>query len=677
MNALEAGAALRSSSADLGRVRIGRVVFALTLLAGAVAVALDIAAGTYLSVLYAGITGIVALLGVVLTTRRPDNRVSWVMALAALWWAIGALAHAYAAEALVTRPGSLPAGLSAAWLDNWAWLPGFALFLCALIVLVPDGRLASWRWWPVPAAVALGTVLASVRVSTESTFDLAGARVTNPLASTAPMVTAVGVTGLVLLMAGLAAALVAFVFRYRRSLGDERQQLRWVVVSLCVAVVLAVAGAFAWGTFPGAGVLPAAALLIVPAGIAVAILKYRLYELDVVVNRALVYTVLTVGVVVTYVAVVGLVGSYLSRSGGVLVSLVVTGVVAVSFQPARERVQRSVNRLMYGNRGDPYLAISVLSRTLAGSLQVESTLPAAVETIGRTLALEYVSVVTPAGSTEAEYGSPGHSDVLSVPLVHHDDVVGELRLSHRPGEQLRERDRRLIADLAPQVGAAVHAVALARELQAARQRLVGLREEERRRIRRDLHDGLGPALAGLTLTLEAVRNLADSDRGRANRLLESATGQVQTLVGDVRRLIYGLRPPALDELGLAASIRALAARDSTPGLDVTVEAPPTHVELPAAVEVGVYWIVQEALTNIRKHAHARACRIELEVELDAVRVQVADDGIGLEHASSGLGLNTMRERAAELGGVCEIGPAAAGGTLVSATLPCLRNQAGR
>jgi len=332
---------------------------------------------------------------------------------------------------------------------------------------------------------------------------------------------------------------------------------------------------------------------------------------------------------------------------------------------------------MYGHRGDPYVAISVLSRTLSDSLHVESTVPAAVEAIGRTLAMEYVAVVTPTGSMEAEYGSPRHPDVLSVPLVHHDHVVGELRLSHRPGEQLRERDRRLIADLAPQVAAAVHAVTLARELQAARQRLVGLREEERRRIRRDLHDGLGPALAGLTLTLEAVRNLADSDLDRANRLLESATGQVQTLVGDVRRLIYGLRPPALDELGLAASIRALAARDSTAGLDVTVEAPPSPVELPAAVEVGVYWIVQEALTNVRKHARAHACRIELEVEAATVRVQVADDGIGLQHASSGLGLNTMRERAAELGGACKIGPAAAGGTLVSATLPRLLNRAGR
>ena len=343
---------------------------------------------------------------------------------------------------------------------------------------------------------------------------------------------------------------------------------------------------------------------------------------------------MTIGVVAGYVAVVGLVGATLSSRGDLVVSLVVTGVVAVCFQPVRERVQRFVNRLMYGERDDPYTAIAGLGRTLASSLQLDAVLPTVVETIGQTLALQYVGLALAATTLHgkarvaAEYGTPG-TDVLAFPLVHQGIAVGELRLAPRPGERLRERDHRLIADLAPQVAAAVHAVGLSQELQLARQRIVQLREEERRRIRRDLHDGLGPALAGLTFTLEAVRNLTDSDLQRADELLVSATEQVQTMIGDVRRLIYGLRPPTLDQLGLAASLRGLASQESSPGTSVTIDAPSSLPPLPAAVEVAAYWIAQEALTNVKRHAHARTCSVRVAVEPTTLRLEIADDGAGL------------------------------------------------
>ena len=185
--------------------------------------------------------------------------------------------------------------------------------------------------------------------------------------------------------------------------------------------------------------------------------------------------------------------------------------------------------------------------------------------------------------------------------------------------------------------------------------MVELREEERRRIRRDLHDGLGPALAGLTFTLEAVRNLAGSDLERANELLVSATEQVQTMIGDVRRLIYGLRPPALDELGLADSLRGLASRESSSTTTVTVDAPTALPPLPAAVEVAAYRIAQEALTNVARHAHARSCTVRLAVEPDAVAARDRRRRTRSRPATeSGVGLQAMQERAAELGGSCEI-----------------------
>ena len=663
------------------RVKVGWAVFALTCSVLVVALALDMAAGTYKTLPYLGINVVLAVIGVVLTTRRPEHRISWVLAIMALWGTVGGLCYAYAVEALVAHPGQLPGGLVAAWLDNWWWLPGLALPLSVLLVWMPDGHLASRRWWPIPAAVGVGTVLGSMAVSTSPTFDLGTATpIENPLARAGgSMIGIVGIVGVVIVIAGLVASLAAFIVRYRRSEGDERQQLRWVGVSLGLAVPLAITGALLWGVIPGAALLTGLAFLLPPAGIAVAVLKYRLYEIDLVINRALVYGVMTIVVLASYVAIVGLIGATLSSRGDLFLSLIVTGVVAVCFQPVRERVQRFVNRLMYGDRDDPYTAIATLGRTLAASLQLDTVLPTIVETIGQTLALQYAGVALADDASReaaivAEYGISS-GDFLTFPLVHQGTALGELRLAARPDERLRERDHHLIADLAPQVAAAVHAVGLSRELQLARQRIVQLREEERRRIRRDLHDGLGPALAGLTFTLEAVRNLTGSDLQRADQLLVSATEQVQTMIGDVRQLIYGLRPPALDQLGLGASLHGLATQESSPETSVTIDAPNSMPPLPAAVEVAAYWIAQEALTNVKRHAHAQNCSIRVAVEPTALRLEIADNGAGLSIGSSGIGLHTMKERAAEVGGTCEIGDRTGGGTLVIASLPRLPTAA--
>jgi two-component system, NarL family, sensor kinase len=678
MEAVAATGAVSSLGSGKRRVTLGWAVFALTSAIAVAALVLDLRTGPYKTLVYLGVNVVLALIGVLLTSRRPEHTISWVLTIMALWGTIGGLSYAYAYAALVADPGSLPGGLAAAWIDNWFWLPALALPLSALLLLMPDGHLASRRWWPVPAIVTIGTVLGSLAVSASPTFDLdPGRPIDNPLARVGgTAVVVAGIVGVILVVVGLIGSLAAFFVRYRSSAGDERQQLRWVGASLGLAVPLFVVGGFLWGVVPGIEVLPVLAFIAPPVGIAVAVLKYRLYEIDLVVNRALVYGAMTVCVVGSYVAIVGGVGATVSSRGDLLVSLVVTGAVAVCFQPLRERVQRFVNRLMYGERDDPYTAIAGLGRTLASALQPDAVLPTVVETIGKTLALQYVGLALAGDDASQEdeavagYGTPD-TEILAFPLVHQGIAVGELRLAPRPGERLRERDHHLLVDLAPQVAAAVHAVGLSRELQSARQRIVQLREEERRRIRRDLHDGLGPALAGLTFTLEAVRNLADSDLRRADELLVSATEQVQTMIADVRRLIYGLRPPTLDQLGLAASLRGLATRESSPETDVTIDAPSTMPPLPAAIEVAAYWIAQEALTNVKRHAHAANCNVRVAIEPTVLRLEIADDGGGFVTGSTGIGLHTMKERAAEVGGTCEIGVRAGGGTLVKASLPRL------
>jgi signal transduction histidine kinase len=634
------------------------------------ALVLDLHTGSYRQLLYLVIAEALALVGAVLTTRKPEQPISWGFATTALLWAIGSGAYAYAVEALVADPGSLPGGLAAAWLDNWFWLPALVLPISLLLLVVPDGRLLSPSWRPVLLAVIGGTALASAGISGSSTFELgSGQPIDNPLALDARATHLAAAIGFAVVAGTVVASLVSFVSRYRRSLGEERQQLRWIGGSLAIAALVGGLGAVTWAVFPYAYVLYAIGLLVLPVGTAVAILKYGLYEIDLVVNRAFVYGAMTVCVVASYVLVVGLVGATLSDRGDLVLSLAVTGVVAVCFQPLRERVQQFVNQLMYGERDDPHAALARLGRRLETSLGADAVLPTAVETIGQTLRLQYVAL-TLAGSDDvaAAYGSSDGAP-LRFPLVHQGRTVGDLRLAPRAGEQLREADRRLIADLAPQVAAAAHAVGLAQELQAARRRLVDLREEERRRIRRDLHDGLGPALAGLTFTLDAVHNLAVSDLERANALLASATEQTQTMIADVRRLIYGLRPPALDELGLVGALRGLAGREASSTTTIAVVAPEALAPLPAAVEVAAYRIVQEALTNAARHARAQSCTVHLSVEPDAVLLEISDDGQGMAQRRSGVGLQTMQERAAELGSSCQITSKPGAGTIVTARLP--------
>lgn len=297
--------------------------------------------------------------------------------------------------------------------------------------------------------------------------------------------------------------------------------------------------------------------------------------------------------------------------------------------------------------------------------------------------LDQDGTLTPAAEYRAapplprEAGEDAAPATVALPLVAQGEAVGELRLVLRPGErELGPADRRLLGDLSRQAGIAVQATRLTTDLrgltvtlQHSRERLVTTREEERRRLRRDLHDGLGPALASVTFKVEAARNLLRRDPARADALLASVAEQTQGTISDIRRLVYDLSPPALDQLGLVAALRQYAVGLDT-GTQVGVDVPDDLPSLPAAVEVAAYRIALEATTNALRHAAARHCVVRLAVEDTALLVEVCDDGRGLpEQPRAGVGLHSMRERAAELGGVCAVEPRADGGTVVRARLP--------
>ena len=608
--------------------------------------------------------------GVLVFWRRSDERMALFAALALVTY--GSLAFIDDIDNL----DAVAAGYPALW---WPFtLVTFMgnIFPVLFFYLFPDGRFVP-RWTGV-VAILLVVVGVCFHFFPDSSLS-------RWLASP---------PGLVLSVGFVATGVFAQLYRYWRVSGPvQRQQTKWVVFGATMAMVVSQGVMIAFPMQARTHViltlisqtvlfLP---LLLIPLSIGVAILRYQLWDIDIVINRTLVYGALTATIVGLYALVVGgLARVFHAQEGDLAASLVAAGVIAVLFAPLRERLQRGANRLMYGERDDPYRVLSRLGSRLESTLAPDAVLPAVAKTVKEALKLPYVAIQLRRQNgfeTAAAAGDPVDQTLEEVPLVYGGETVGRLMLGPRAGEEnFAPADRRLLEDLAHQIGVAAHAVRLTDEalrlsadLQRSRQRLVTAREEERRRLRRDLHDGLGPQLASLTMTAEAARDLVSTDPERAQELLTNLVERAQAAVSDVRHLVYALRPPALDALGLLGALRAHADHHSDGGVRVSVESPEQLPPLPAAVEVAAYRIVLEAINNAERHAEAHTCvvRVAPDEAAAALRVEIVDDGRGIgEDRGTGVGLSSMRERAAELGGWCTVEALASGGTRVRAYLPC-------
>jgi signal transduction histidine kinase len=490
---------------------------------------------------------------------------------------------------------------------------------------------------------------------------------------------------------------VAFlIYRYRRVYTPlERVQSRWVIFGFAGMVL----GVLGWGLFmeylafqPNSprvwiNLIAMPIILIItvvplPIALMMAISNEGLWRVDVVFNRTLVYAVVTAIILITYIFVIGLLNFIFNEDNNLLISLFATGTVAISFQAVCQWVQRGINRLMFGHRDEPQAILTTLSRQIQSAIIPEDLLVVSASVIGKFMRLPYVAIAIQHGEdvvTQAEYGTHS-SPVQSYTLIHQNEAVGQLIVSQRsPSESLNTVDQSALVGIAQQLGAAVYAVRLQADLQSARERLVIAREEERRRLRRDLHDGLGPALASLPLKVDAALDLFDQDRDTSLRLLGEVKRQAQQLVSDVRQVVNDLRPATLDELGLIETVRGALAQMhshvSAPQIRLDADDVPRH--LPAAVEAAGYRIIMEAVTNVIKHAHAHHCQITLRFSQSPARLQIVieDDGLGLpEKVRANVGLRSMRERAEELGGTFEIQSGAAGSTCVQVSLPLPRGN---
>ncbi|HEX6387412.1 MAG TPA: GAF domain-containing sensor histidine kinase [Anaerolineae bacterium] len=416
--------------------------------------------------------------------------------------------------------------------------------------------------------------------------------------------------------------------------------------------------------------------LLFPISFAVAILRHRLWQIDFLINRTLVYTGLTGLVVGLYVLVVGGLGVLLPVPDNTILAVTATGLVAVLFQPVRARLQGRVNRLMYGERDDPMTVLGRLGQKLEATAEPEALLPALVENVGQALKLPYTAVAIRqeegfvATAAYEPVSFTWEAEVL--PLTYRSELVGQLLAAPRsPGEAFTPLERRLLATIARQAGTAVYAVKLTADLRHSQARLMAARAAERQRLRRDLHDGLGPALASLSLKIDAAHNYLNHEPDMTGQLLQEFKQQTQAIIGDIRHIVNDLRPPALDQLGLVSALREyISMHNGCDGLQITMDAPAALPLLPAAVEVAAYHIALEAITNVVHHASASTCTLTLRLN-DGLELDVRDDGRGLPATDeSGVGLSSMRERAAELGGTLLVESLAGSGTVVRAHLPC-------
>lgn len=605
------------------------------------------------------------VVGALLVDRRPDLPFGWLLSAAALSQVLHA---ATALPALIAaRDGSTSApvgwGLAASTL-------GFVPIAIQGIVYVrfPTGQPTSRCGRALQAVIISGTVLVLFGGLFRSDFgDMApewADGIGHPLTdgtAFGSIADALMVAAPVVVLAGLLAGL-GVVARFRKAEGIDRQQLKWLTVGVLISLVLF---PFAVAEVSWLALIEVFDSLLFVVTLAVPVLRYRLWSIDTILRRSLAYGAVTAVLFAIYLGVIVTVSQLLSERAGAAAAAIV---VAVAFVPVGSRIRRIVDRLAYGDRSDPYSTISALDRKLAEVAEPGELLPAMVTTLATSLRLPYVAIESPddAEPLAAHGHRAGH--VERWPLIHEGTVEGFLVARPRRGEtSFDQRDRRLLEDIARHAGVAVHAEALTADLRESRQRLVTAREEERRRLRRDLHDGLGPILTAIGLNIDAARSRLPTDLSATDQHLSDAREATRQALDDIRRLVNGLRPPAIDNLGLVGALELHIDRLKPSHCCVTIHAelPPC---VPAAVEVAAYRIAVEAVTNTVRHTTATTCIITLTPHGETLLVKISDNGGTADPWVPGVGILSMREQARDLGGDLTCGPGHNGGT-VTARLP--------
>jgi signal transduction histidine kinase len=627
--------------------------------------------------------------GAIVASRRPGNAVGWVMIGGPLFGILGAASETYANRALIVAPGSLPGGAEASWMAQWPWVPMLAM-LPLLLQLVPHGRPLSTRWrWVLYVTIAQSAFHALGFMALWPLRGVEFLRRVNEqgLPDQLPAITQAAVATFPVFGLVVIAGMASLVLRFVRSRGDERQQLKWIALGAGI-MALETVGWFAadaigievnwiWDTLT---VIP------VPVAIAVAILKYRLYDIDLVINKAVVYGAMAAFITAVYVAIVVGIGQAVGSPENLGLSILATALVAVAFQPVRERVKGLANRLVYGKRATPYEVLSEFSGGMAHAVATDELLPRMARIVAEGTGAAQADVWLRVGSdvvreaswpeqdqapkevipvTEVEETAVGGAD-RAVPVRHQGEFLGVISVKKSAGEGVTAADEKLLEDLASQAGLVLRNVRLIEELKTSRQRLVTAQDEERRRLERDLHDGAQQRLVAIAVALRLVRGMADPETDRAlGKRIDQASEELSRALNELREFARGIHPTILTERGLGPALESLAERSTVPA---TVDAS-FDGRLPASVEATAYFVVSEALANVGKHSKATAVTIRAWIENGELRVDVADDGIGGADPSRGSGLRGLADRVAAVDGTLDVESPPGAGTRLKVRIP--------
>jgi signal transduction histidine kinase len=620
-------------------------------------------------------------LAYLVASRRPRNPIGWLALTAGLVLAASTFCTSYALRATYVAPGSLPGARAALWFVNsFALVPiGTVVFL---FLLFPTGRLRSRRWVPVAwfeaAILAFALVLSIVEATRyySRPFAMYGGGQAPALLQVENL----------LIPVAILLSVISLIVRFVKSAGDERLQLKWFATAAVLVLLTIIPAALT--NSAAASVLLNVALFCMNGAVALAILKYRLYDIDIVISKALQYGALAVFITAVYAALVVGVGAAAGNQHSVYLSAVAAAVVAVAFQPVRQRAALIANRLVYGRRATPYQVLSEFAHRIGGAYADDDVLPQMARMVAAGTGARRVVVwlrvgreLRP-GATAGDPGAvpdpgpvPAAGELLpelpdgdtTVPIRYQGKLLGALAIAMPRDEPLRPASAQLVADVAAQAGPVLSNAGLISELRESRQRLVTAGDEARRRLERNLHDGAQQDLVALAIKLKIAGGVLGDDDAEARELLEELQADTAAALQNLRDLARGIYPPLLADLGLVAALNAQAGKSPVP---VTVQAAGIG-RFPQDTEAAVYFCCLEALQNTAKYARATAARISLSAADGALTFAVSDDGAGYDSARTpmGSGLRNMADRLTALGGRLEVRSAPAAGTTVTGQLP--------
>ena len=625
----------------------------------------------------------IPVVGFVLASRRPANRIGWLFLAGGLTAGLNDFADRYGLHTLMAAPGSFPAGRIFAWLTNWIWPIPYAM-LAFVFLLFPTGRLRSRRWRPAGWFVAGGFALAVADI-----LVIATAHWSDPFQPLDRLsVSTVEDPRLLLALFSLiiAALLVsgtAVVVRFAKSSGEERQQLKWFTVAASAAVA-----ALALLTDSGvSGVITELTLLFLWVSIGIAVLKYRLYEIDIVISKTVLFGSLAVFITGVYAGLVAGVGTLVGHRQSAVLSALAAAVVAVAFQPVRERAGRLANRVVYGRRATPYQVLSEFAQRIGGEYAYQDVMPQMASIVAAgTGAARVVVWLRLDDELRAEASAGSGPDIASlpvdgnampsvpdaamtVPVMHQHELLGAISIWMPKDEPLRPVGEQLVTDVASQAGLVLSNAGLIEDLRASRQRLVTAQDEVRRRLERDIHDGAQQDLVALAIKVRLAGMTIDEDLAQTKEILDELQADAAGALENLRELARGVYPPLLADMGLITALDMQARKAPMP-VAVVVDAGPIG-RYSQDTEAAVYFCCLEALQNTAKYAKACQARISLQVQDSSLCFSVSDDGAGYDTSRTpmGSGIRNMADRLAALGGRLEIWSTPGQGTTITGHLP--------